>query len=167
MSAVIVNIDWQDFYVCCNVGLRRQIFAFSNRLAHYGNPDGTEPVFEQHIAAAISEFAVARTLNLFWEPSVGRIESTDVGGIVEVRVRNIPGTGTDLAIRPKDDDEKPFVLVHLYRDRPWRPELIGWLFGWEGKRKDVPPDPKRGVWFNAPPYRAIKDLMCHVEAMRR
>lgn len=156
---MIMDLSWQELALCGDVGVRRQVAAFAKNLEQYGKPDGTEPLFEHHIGGAISEFAVARFLNLFWEPSIGAIETVDVGGLVEVRMRLLPGTGGDLAMRPKDHDEKPYVLVHVYRERPHQPEIIGWLLGREGKRPGQALEPKRKVWFIPPPYHAPQGLV--------
>jgi hypothetical protein len=157
--SVIVQLDWAELAMCGDIGVRRQVSAFAKNRQHYGNPDGTEPVFDQHIGGVISEFAVARFFNLFWQPSIGKIDSVDVGNLIEARVRMLPGNGSDLAIRPTDHDYKPYVHVHVHRERPWEPELIGWLYGREGKHPDVPLEPKRQVWFNPPPYRELAELV--------
>ena len=163
----IVGLTWSEVALCADVGVMRQVYAFTKDYKLYGNPDGSEALFEHHIAGAISEFAVARFLNLFWKPSIGETDNLDVGGLVEVRMRLIPGTGTDLAMRPKDHDDRPYVQVHLYRTRPHRPEIMGWIYGREGKRPGEPVDPKRLVWFIPPPYRPLSELVEWVNDARR
>lgn len=152
------ELSWQELVLCADVGARRQIAAFAQGRKSYGNQNGDEPLFENHIAGAIAEFHVARHFNLFWSPSIGEVDSTDVGGLLEVRMRKLPGTGSDLAIRPKDIDDKPYVLVHVHRLTPWQPKIVGWLFGGEGKRPSEPTDPLRGVWYIPPPYRPVSEL---------
>jgi hypothetical protein len=161
-----VALTWAELSMCGDIGVRRQVTAFMGGRRQYGNPDGSEPLFDQHIAGVIAEFAVARFFNLCWRPSIGEIDNIDVGGLIEARVRLLPGNGSDLAIRPKDHDDKPYVHVHVYRERPWRPELIGWLYGGEGKHPGVAVDPKRLVWFNPPPYRSIDELVEWVKQQR-
>jgi len=161
---MIITLSPQDAIVPASIGLRRQIFALANGLRHFGAMTMTERqfnsaadnAFDHHILAAMSEYVVARALNLFWEPSVGNTNGVDVGGLVQVRLRRVPGTGSDLAIRDKDIDDKPYVLVHYPGGLTF--ELKGWLFGREGKGRGQFNEQKN-VWFVPPPYRSIDELL--------
>lgn len=145
---ILVTLSSQELITAGTVGLRRHVAALSKdrRPAHGAPANNGEDAFDHHIFGACAEFAVAKNYNLFWAPSVGLIDKCDVGGIIEVRSRRLHGTGIDLAIRPGDSDEKPYLLVH--GDIP-RFHLIGWLFGREGKNAGVWNE-KRRLWFHEP-----------------
>lgn len=112
-----------------------------------------------HIVGCRAECAVAKVLRLPWIPNVGVITATDVGGKVEVRARRIPGRGTDLARRPKDKDEFPYVLCHVHGNTFGRIELKGWLFGLETRTRGGMWVASHRVWFIPPPYRTIESLI--------
>ena len=137
-----------------SIGMRRQVYAISHNLWHYGHE---EEKFDSHVIGAMAEFAVARVLNLFWEANIGKIGGSDVGGVVGVRMRRIPGVGTDLAIGPKDEDETPYVLVHGYRNG--RMDLVGWLYGRAAKERKGPWCEPKNVWFVPPPYDPMDTLI--------
>jgi hypothetical protein len=158
---MLVTLNVQEAITAATIGMRRQIFAMSKSLRHYGKADLAKDddvfdlAFDHHIFGAMAEFAVAKALNMFWAPNVGIIDGVDVGGRVEVRVRKIPGTGTDLAIRQKDTDGRPYVLALSRRDFSF--DLVGWLYAEEGKGKGTFCE-ARQVWFVPPPYRSIEEL---------
>lgn len=139
-----------------NSGNARQDFAEAAQLQNYGGEYGDCDHRADHILACRTECVVAKVLRQPWNPSVGIITSIDVGGKVEVRARRTTN-GTDLAIRPKDKDDLPVVLVHVYPDD--RMDVVGWLWIGEAKqRKDKVWCAKRAIWYVPPPYRPIDEL---------
>lgn len=136
------------------VGRARHAYAVKHDLKHYGNIANDHE--SHHEVGAIAEAAVAKYLHLPWRANIGNIKGVDVGNVVEVRARRIPGTGTDLAIRPNDKDDKPYVLAWVHADDSV--EIVGWLFGREGKNRG-PWSAAKQVWFNPPPYRPIEQLL--------
>src|SRR5262245_45687275 len=154
-QAMIVELSPQDVITAATVGVRRRAYAMSRNLAAYGGV-GPEDLFDIDCLGAMAELAVARTLNLFWEPHIGETNGYDVGGCVEVRMRRVPGTGTDLPMRTNDNDDKPYVLVLGYRDG--RMDLAGWLYGGVAKARGQWCE-LRKIWFVAPPYEPIETLI--------
>jgi hypothetical protein len=153
---MIIQLSGHEVITTASIGARRRASAVARGLKQYGN--GDLETYDVDILAAMSEFAVARALNLFWDAHVGDPNGGDVGlGLVEVRMRRMPGNGGDLAIKPKDLDDKPYVLVHGYRDG--RMDLRGWLYGRAAKdRKGQWCEPKQ-VWFVPPPYEPMESLI--------
>jgi hypothetical protein len=137
------------------IGEARYLYAVEHALRMYGNIDYSDQGDSLHIAGAISEAVVAKHFKLPWKPHIGVIDGIDVGGLIEVRARRVPGTGTDLAIRPDDKDDLPYVHSLVYADNSVT--LKGWLYGRDGKGRGVWNSAKC-VWFNAPPYRPISEL---------
>ena len=152
----IITLSAQWLAKAREVGAARQAYAESQDYENYGTSDAGEE--RNHVAGAISECAVAKHFNLPWKPHVGTTTGIDVGGLIEVRTRIIPGTGTDLAIRPDDKDDKPYVHTHVYADN--RVRLIGWLYSKDGKHGNNGGvwNAGRAVWFVPPPYRSIAEL---------
>ena len=135
---MIVRLSPQEIITASSIGLRRQVYAMHTNLRQYGN--GKPEWFDAHIMGAMAEFVVARAVNLFWSAHIGVTDQPDVGGLIEVRLRRVPGSGTDLAIRPKDKDHRPFVQVLGSFDGSFR--IAGWSGGKEAKDRG-------GVWVKA------------------
>lgn len=120
---------------------------------HYG--DDPQNVPAHNVTGTVSEIAAAKFTDLPW--SVGYAGSIDVGGLLEARGRKVPGSGTDLGIRPKDLHlERPFVLVHVLPDYTCR--IVGWEFGYHARARGRW-NAKREVWFVPPPYRPLDKLL--------
>lgn len=125
-----VFLSLQEIMTAATVGVRRQVSAMQRDRKQWGVLESSKDyAFDHHIIGAMSELAVAKHFNLFWPDGVGSIHGVDVGGIIEVRCRRLSGTGVDMAMRPKDIEEKPdtpFLLVH---EQMPRFRLMGWMFG--------------------------------------
>jgi len=154
---MIIALTPVEAFTVASVGLRRQLLALARGHVPDGNAD-EDRYFDHHIFGAMAEFAVARATNLFWHASIGLDAGLDVGGCISVRLRRLPGTGTDLAIRRKDQDHVPQVLVHNHRGREFYFDLIGWLYTKEARERGVWNE-RSNVWFAPPPYRSIEELI--------
>lgn len=109
------------------------------------------------------EMAVAKALNLFWSGAVGNYSAADVGGFVEVRSAMQPGHS--LILHPDDRDEAPFVLCYVTR-KP-EIELLGWLWGRDGKAQRYWSDPSgknRPAFFV--PQRELRPMPELIEILR-
>ena len=158
---MIIELSPQEMITAGTIGVRRQVAAlFQNRRPSHGAHDNSDSrAFDDHIIGAMAEYAVAKTLNLFWDPSIGKVKKGDVGGFVEVRVRRVGGTGLDLVIRPGDEDDAPYVLVHAEVPRFF---IKGWLYGRDGKAGGFVWNEQRRLWFIPPEkINAIEELKTH------
>jgi len=156
---MIITLLPQDAIVPATVGMRRQFVAMQRGMRPDGNADEAR-YFDHHIFGAMAEFVVARLLNLFWEPRIGSTAGEDVGaiggGAVGVRLRRMPGNGGDLAIRRKDKDHVPQVLVHNHGDFTFI--IKGWEYAGEARARGVWNECSN-VWFVPPPYRSTEELI--------
>jgi hypothetical protein len=82
------------------------------------------------IQAAAAELAVAKALNRYWVAGVNTYTMPDVGRNIEVRCTKYPNG--KLAIRDRDQDDRPFVLV-----RGIIPtfEIVGWIYARDAKQE--------------------------------
>lgn len=130
----------------------RQNSAVALGYEHYGCMESS---VDLNIAGTITECAVAKYLRKPWRPR-GIHDPGDVGRI-QVRGRRMPGIG-DLGIRPPDKDEPPYVLGHVFADNTV--QLIGWLYGHEGKNNPALWHERSGCWYNPiSTLRPISDLV--------
>ena len=157
MSEPVIKLSDAWIAKATDIGAQRHAYALSQGYRNYGTIDDGEE--RHHVAGAIGECAVAAHFKLPWKPNVGVITGVDVGNLIEVRTRILPGKGFDLAIRPDDKEDKPYVLTFVLKDNSVR--LIGWLYGKEGKhgQRGGVWNEGRQVWFVPPPYRSISDLV--------
>ena len=126
---ITIELSPHELTTAAMVGVRRQISAMTKNREDYCHNDSVDP-FERHIMGAMAELAVARAFNLFWADGVGRVDGSDVGGLIEVRGRKIGGSGLDLGFKARGNKpDKPYLLVHCSLPRF---RLIGWLYGSEG-----------------------------------
>lgn len=113
-----------------------------------GRPDGLVKgsSLDRDTQGALSELAVSKALNLPWDGSFipisvwdkWKYEGNDVG---KLEIRSTSLAKGRLILHPKDKDFSPYVLV--LSDKHPEYQLIGWLFGAEGKnskywRNNVP-----------------------------
>src|SRR5215471_8587845 len=160
---MLVRLTLQQMITAGSVGLRRHIAAIARSLDHHWS--GTESdLFDHHIVGAMGEYAVASVFNLFWHEHVGDIGERDVGGLIDLRTRR-PDNGRDLAIRPKDKDGKPILLVHA---RPPEFALVGWIPSASQGRAIGEWNDRARVHFvpgAVPPLLPVKQLFDLVDAM--
>lgn len=85
------------------------------------------------IEGAIGEAAVAKARKRPW--STGQLGAPDVGDDIQVRSTDV--RDGHLLLHKEDPDNAPFYLV-VNPDRDGMTRwVIGWVYGWEGKKKGV------------------------------
>ena len=94
---------------------------------------GWSVAFEAHLTGAIGELAVAKAIGVYAPLHVNQFRGmqADLGKDIEVRHRR--SREHQLIIREGDSDERKYVLS---RGTPPEIELVGWISGKDGKRKE-------------------------------
>jgi hypothetical protein len=112
-----------------------------------------------HRLGAVGEYAVAKSLGLFWD-GPGELRAPDVG-LLEVRTRS--RHSFDLIVHPRDPDERAVVLVtceeYVFR-------IHGWIWARDAKRERWWRDPAGGRPAYFVPQSALYDLS-HLSAARQ
>jgi hypothetical protein len=88
-----------------------------------------EPSMHNHKMGAYAEFAVAKALNLYPGFTVNNFDGPDIEPNIEVRA----APKGRLIITDKDNSYRKFVLV--LGEAPTL-ELVGWIWGYEGQKKE-------------------------------
>jgi hypothetical protein len=119
---------WPEVHLAAMVGCMRNLVGLRNYQPIAGQP--LEMLWTAHIEGAAGELAVAKHLNVFWAPTIGDIESNDVGPY-QVRT-NSSRRLDDMILRPRDKDERAYISVLSFL-----PEFVlcGWVYGHEGKQQ--------------------------------
>lgn len=151
---MIVTLTARETFEALETAVARQRWAFERNAKMFGR-DSDNPA-RDHVLGCLGEKAVANVLGVPWDRTIGRLDIPDVGGLVDVRARRVPGKGTELIVYPKDHDDRPFVLVLVRVD--WLIDVIGWLFAHEGKQRGRWFAPS-GIYFVPPPYRSVDSLI--------
>jgi len=123
-------------------GVMRRISAIQKQRSpqHGIRPDAE---WQADIEGILGEYALAKYLNRFWSPIVGRLD-TDMGDVHGFQVRATPWRNGCLIINKKDPDDDVFILVTGENTTGKRWTLRGWLYGrdaknerfWTAKQKD-------------------------------
>ena len=127
LDEIAVRLSLSQLHTAAMVGVRRNLYALGSerRKVHGGKEPGEFGSFDNHIFAAMAEYAVALHFNLFWDEQVGTIDGVDVGGCIEVR--SIREDAHRLILHERDRTLRghlPFVLV---LSKPPVFTLLGWI----------------------------------------
>lgn len=90
-----------------------------------------DPGWDPNLQGAVSEWAVAKALGVYYNPYEDRGKKTDVGGY-QVRATSYK-TGR-LILREADNEDHDYILV-ITSDLPVC-RLVGWINGKDCKRKE-------------------------------
>jgi hypothetical protein len=133
----VLDIDGTELIHAVLVGTRRRLFANQQkRTSRFPYPHEGGNLMAD-IVGAIGELVVAKSLGIYWSPSVGARDS-DVGDVAGYQVRATTIAGASLVIRDNDRDERPYVLVI---GEPPRLTIAGWIY---------PPSARRVEWRRSP-----------------
>lgn len=159
-----ITLSWSEVFVAAEMGVRRQARAYREGYRDdYGR--GMAPGWTEHIEGAAGELVVARLLNQYPDLSSDSFKGADLGSRIQVRTRcDLGSKGTDLGIRPTDDNAAVFVLAvgHIPTF-----DVRGWIRGGEAKRPEWFQKFQKGggVYFvPASALKPIEELMGKREA---
>lgn len=127
----------------------------------------TDLGFGRDVLGVLGEYAVARALDLCWQPVVGSLD-THTGDVAGVQVKSTTRTDGSLIVRPHDPPEFPYVLAVVRRSTGGLSvDLAGWLDGAEAKvdRYWRAADPASGIHRAA--YFAPQGALRPLDELRR
>jgi hypothetical protein len=124
---VKVTLTYEEHVIAGHIGVMRN--AYNRRADAYGAERGNP--WGPHVLGALGECAVAKALNLYWHPHVGRYDGDDVGPY-QVRTTRF-NNDRQLILHPRDADDKKFVCVYGVIANF---ELKGWCFARDGKKQE-------------------------------
>lgn len=132
---IAVDLTQSEAKLAADVGVMRQLTAMRDgRSAAYGCPP--DFAWQFHIVGAFGELATAKHFKVYWNGTVGRVDTADVGPL-QVRASTRSNSGVILhPFNPQsgrgDRDEDIFIgarVDHSYR----RVLLVGYIKGVDGK----------------------------------
>jgi hypothetical protein len=126
------DLDWMEMFAAAMTGVMRQI----KHRTRGDRPKWNAPIaggWERDIEGACAEKYAAKQLRAYWFDGLNG--ETDVGPY-QVRHTSLPDGR--LMLHPEDKDGEVFILVV---GRAPAFQLVGWCFGYEGKKQDYWSDP--------------------------
>lgn len=155
---ITIPLTWPEVVLATQIGVMRQIQNMRNGAKNqYG---ATElDAFQRHIVSAHTELALAKSRNCFWNGAHGDYDAADVGDFYEVR-----GTmhrNGRLRLHDTDKDDKPYVHARLryeIAEKRCYVDLVGWMYGYEGKRREFWTDPQPGRFAYFVPDQKLHDM---------
>ena len=131
-----IQLSPKEIILAATAGIMRQV----ENLGRSARPKygaGRQNDWQLHIEGCLAEYATAKALGRF--PSgFGPYASSDISGSVEVRRAQ---RGGRLILHRDDHDDAPYVLVCGVNGNY---DIVGWVFGHEGKREAYWADPSGG-----------------------
>lgn len=126
----LIKLTRQEMRTAAYTGVERNLSALVNKLPTSYGATERKTEWQNHVVGAIAEYAVAKFLNVYWNPAVDINFQELIGDVQNYQVRATTWPQGCLLLHPKDKDEAPFILAVIESNIV---TLKGWLYGYEGK----------------------------------
>lgn len=146
--AIKIKLNKSEMFQAALVGVMRQIDnLFVGRKDAYGA--GKKNGWDMHIQGASGEMAFAKYRDKYWTGNLGDLKADDVG---KTQVRTTASSYKKLILHNRDPDDRAFVLVAGIAPSF---EILGWIWGKDGKKREYWADPVGG----RPAYFVPKEVL--------
>lgn len=144
-----VSLSVAEMRISAQVGIERCLHVIeAGRANMYGEQD--DKFWQRHVEGAMGEMALAKFTNMYWNGTIGSVHLPDVG---DLEVRTTEHKDGCLIMHPKDKNKAKFVLAIGVRGKY---EMVGWIFGHEGKKQEFVRDPNDRVAAYFVPQKALR-----------
>ena len=127
MVEIITELDLYEIRVAAQVGLQRQLEDIHRNKKSYSG-ENKEGAWSRHIEGALSECALAKALNVYWNK-----RSYPLPDVGDVDCRCTPYQAGHLQIKRNDPDDRKFYLL-IGINGKYR--IAGWIWGQDGKKQE-------------------------------
>lgn len=137
-----IKLSWAEVTFACQAGVMRHLVNCRDKKNQSNLESEKWTAFDRHAMGALAEYAVAKWLNLHWEPHTPNVCGGDLGGSQEIEVRWTNSWSGHLLIQKEEKDiTRRFVLVtgDLQTRTPKNHVVLnvpGWLVGLDGQRDE-------------------------------
>ena len=130
--SIRIKLTKTELMVAAYIGSARNVQSLHNG-AEPGAGIGTDDTWTPNIEGAAGEMAVAKALDIYWVPLIGKYGAPDVGKF-EVRT-NGSRDRTDMNLRPRDFEKGGAnkIWISVLSFNPWF-EIVGWIRGADGRQ---------------------------------
>lgn len=156
---VWVELSHHDMLFAAIGGCQRRVKAMQvNRPQLYG-ADHRQNYWQIDVQGAIAEYAVAKAINMFWEPATDQPLNTLPGDVGVYQVRSTVYKSGSLIVHPADKDDAAFILAIVAE--PFV-KLAGYLWGKDAKQLGEYKKPK-DIWVDQTKLKPVTDILHVVE----
>ena len=156
-TQLVVKLNRHEVRLAAMAGVERRINAIAKQRPGFHGIDGRSNEWQIDIVGSLGELAVAKALNLYWEPVTDKKLKSLPGDVEGYQVRSTRHQTGKLIVYKTDPDDAPFILA-VVRE----PEvcLAGWVWGAEAKHLV---SPKQGAtapefWIPQDSLRSMTEL---------
>lgn len=152
---MIVELRPEEIKFATYIGKLRNYYAIKNNWNPY--TQDKEKLEFYHIMGAKGEMAAAKKLNIYWNCDIKRGENdstksinADLNKNIQIRTSSYPDRG--ILISKKDEEKNKhnhkFISVIERNEKTY--ELIGWIYGYEGMKKEYLDNKRIGYAYFVP-----------------
>jgi hypothetical protein len=128
MGDLVIELNDAELLHAATVGAQRRINGMKKSRPAYHGADTRHNEWQIDIIGCIGELALAKALNLYWDPSVVDNLQTIPGDVGFYQVRSTQHLGGHLFVHEYDKPEAPYVLAIVWNHKV---KLAGWIYGKE------------------------------------
>ena len=138
-----VKLTYSEAITAATISVRRFLGAYSrnDRFRTRWGVNQAKNGWQNNIMSGLSEFALAKKLNLFWSGKITEYEYADVGDWFEVRAVSAADKNHRLIMHKSDKTDRPYILAMADITEV---HFVGWLYGFEGMKDEYIDDPVGG-----------------------
>ena len=125
-----IKLTRQEMRTAAYTGVERNLHALGKNLTNLYGASERKTEWQNNVVGAIGEYALAKYLNMYWNPAVDVDLDALPGDVGTYQIRTTGWPQGCLLIRPKDKMEAPFVLAVIESNIV---TFKGWLYGFESK----------------------------------
>jgi hypothetical protein len=127
----IITLNRQELRAAAYAGIERRISGIAKqRPALYG-ADTRHNEWQIDVIGSIAEYAVAKHLNIYWEPATNQPLANLPGDVGTYQVRSTCWPTGQLIVHQRDKANAPYILAIVENNLI---HLKGWIYGHEAKQ---------------------------------
>jgi len=157
---VWVEMSSHELLYAAMAGCQRRVIAMGRNRPQYYGAEERMNYWQIDIQGAISEYALAKSLNMFWEPATNECLKDLPGDVGEYQIRSTSYKTGHLIVHSADNDEAAFIFAIIAE--PYV-KLAGYLMGHEAKaigEKHNYDD----LWVHQSKLRSVTEILPIVES---
>lgn len=127
---MIVELDEYELFHAAVAGIQRRISSVKKGRPQFYGADERRNFWEIDIIGMMGEYAVAKVMNIHWQPATNKRLSSLPGDVGRYEVRSSTWPNAHLLVREADRDESPYILAIVGEQSV---DLRGWMYGGQAK----------------------------------
>ena len=127
-----ITLNRQELRAAAQAGIERRLNGIAKKRPQLYGADSRHNEWQIDIIGSIAEYAVAKHLNIYWEPAtnIDRLDTLP-GDVAHYQIRSTCWPTGQLIVHERDKNEAPFILAIVNNNEI---RLAGWLYGYEAKK---------------------------------